>query len=56
MGADRDPGQRHPRPAQEFMAERAGASVVRVAASHAASISRPDAVAAVIVEVAKATR
>ncbi|MFJ9626212.1 alpha/beta fold hydrolase [Streptomyces sp. NPDC101175] len=45
-----------PAQAQEFMAERAGSTVVRVEASHAVSISRPDAVAEVIIEAAKATR
>ncbi|MFJ9559349.1 alpha/beta fold hydrolase [Streptomyces fuscichromogenes] len=45
------PGQ-----AQEFMAERAGSHVVRVDASHAVAISRPDAVADLIIEAAKATR
>ncbi|MFK0151645.1 alpha/beta fold hydrolase [Streptomyces sp. NPDC090499] len=42
--------------AQEFMAERAGSHVVRLEASHAVSISQPDAVADLIVEAAKATR
>ncbi|MFG2132992.1 alpha/beta hydrolase [Streptomyces sp. NPDC048751] len=42
--------------AQEFMAERAGSHMVRVEASHAASISQPDAVADLIVEAAKSTR
>ncbi|MER7690900.1 alpha/beta hydrolase [Streptomyces sp. NPDC097610] len=45
-----------PAQAQEFMAERAGSHVVRVEASHAASISQPDAVANLIIEAAKATR
>ncbi|GGM99912.1 alpha/beta fold hydrolase [Streptomyces fuscichromogenes] len=45
------PGQ-----AQEFMAERAGSHVVRVAASHAVAISQPDAVADLVIEAAKATR
>ncbi|MFJ9895958.1 alpha/beta fold hydrolase [Streptomyces sp. NPDC091280] len=45
-----------PAQAQEFMAERAGSTVVRVEASHAVSISQPDAVAEVIIEAAKATR
>ncbi|MFJ4541936.1 alpha/beta fold hydrolase [Streptomyces tibetensis] len=45
------PGQ-----AQEFMAERAGSHIVRIDASHAVSISQPDAVADLIIEAAKATR
>ncbi|MEU1518373.1 alpha/beta hydrolase [Streptomyces sp. NPDC005811] len=45
------PGQ-----AQEFMAERAGSHIVRVAASHAVSISQPDAVADLIIEAAKSSR
>ncbi|NNN36969.1 alpha/beta hydrolase [Streptomyces sp. S3(2020)] len=45
------PGQ-----AQEFMAERAGSTIVRVDGSHAVSISQPDTVADVIIEAAKATR
>ncbi|MEU9456926.1 alpha/beta hydrolase [Streptomyces sp. NPDC048277] len=45
-----------PAQAQEFMAERAGSTVVRVEASHAVSISQPDAVADLIVEAAKSTR
>jgi pimeloyl-ACP methyl ester carboxylesterase len=45
-----------PAQAQEFMAERAGSRIVRVEASHAASISQPDAVADLILEAAKATR
>ncbi|MFI5964645.1 alpha/beta fold hydrolase [Streptomyces asoensis] len=42
--------------AQEFMAERAGSHVVRVEASHAVAISRPDAVADLVIEAAEATR
>lgn len=37
-----------PPPAQRFMAERAGSTVVEVAGSHAVYVSRPDAVAEVI--------
>lgn len=37
-----------PAAAQEFMTERAGSEVTRVAASHAVSVSQPDAVADVI--------
>jgi pimeloyl-ACP methyl ester carboxylesterase len=37
-----------PPPAQRFMAERAGASIVEVAGSHAIYVSKPDAVAALI--------
>ncbi|MFJ9365874.1 alpha/beta fold hydrolase [Nocardia sp. NPDC101769] len=44
-----------PAQAQEFMAARAGSSVVRVEASHAVSISQPDAVANLIIAAAKAT-
>ncbi|WP_425246349.1 alpha/beta fold hydrolase [Streptomyces sp. NEAU-NA10] len=45
-----------PAQAQEFMAERAGSHVVRLEASHAVSISQPDAVADLIVEAARTTR
>ncbi|MFF8381567.1 alpha/beta fold hydrolase [Streptomyces sp. NPDC015661] len=45
-----------PAQAQEFTAERAGSRIVRVEASHAVSISQPDAVADLIIEAAKATR
>ncbi len=44
-----------PAQAQEFMAERAGSHVARVEASHAVSISQPDAVADLIIEAAKTT-
>lgn len=37
-----------PPPAQRFMAERAGSTVVVVAGSHAVYVSRPDAVAELI--------
>src|SRR5947207_9445711 len=37
-----------PPPAQRFMSERAGSTVVEVASSHAIYVSRPDAVAALI--------
>jgi pimeloyl-ACP methyl ester carboxylesterase len=43
-----------PPPAQRLMAKRAGASVVEVAGSHAIYVSRPDAVAGLIVSAAKA--
>ncbi|NUP18892.1 MAG: alpha/beta fold hydrolase, partial [Streptomyces sp.] len=43
------PGQ-----AQEFMAQRAGSTIVRVEASHAVSISQPDTVADVIIDAATA--
>jgi pimeloyl-ACP methyl ester carboxylesterase len=45
-----------PAQAQEFMAERAGSDITRVEASHAASISQPDAVADLIIEASKVTR
>lgn len=45
-----------PAQAQEFMAERAGSHIVRVAASHAVAISQPDAVTDLIVDAVKATR
>jgi hypothetical protein len=38
------------------MAKRAGATVVEVAGSHAIYVSRPDAVAALIVQAAKGSR
>jgi pimeloyl-ACP methyl ester carboxylesterase len=41
-----------PAEAQEFMAERAGSHVVRVDASHAVSVSRPDAVADLVLAAA----
>ncbi|MCO1574689.1 alpha/beta hydrolase [Crossiella sp. SN42] len=44
-----------PAAAQEFMAERAGSVVTRVAASHAVSVSRPDVVAEVILDAAART-
>jgi pimeloyl-ACP methyl ester carboxylesterase len=44
-----------PPPAQRLMAERAGATVVEVAGSHAVYVSRPDAVAALIKQAAGAT-
>ena len=37
-----------PPPAQRFMAERAGSTVVQVAGSHAIYVSQPDAVAKLI--------
>jgi pimeloyl-ACP methyl ester carboxylesterase len=45
-----------PPPAQRLMAKRAGATVVEVAGSHAIYVSRPDAVAALIVQAAKGSR
>ena len=43
-----------PPPAQRFMSERAGATVVEVAGSHAIYVSQPKAVAALIVRAANA--
>jgi len=42
-----------PPPAQRFMSERAGSTVVEVAGSHAIYVSRPDAVAALIKQAAQ---
>ena len=42
-----------PPPAQRFMSERAGSTVVEVAGSHAIFVSRPDAVAALIKQAAQ---
>lgn len=44
-----------PAQAQRFMAERASSTVVEVDASHAVTVSRPDAVARLIDEAARAT-
>ena len=44
-----------PAEAQRFMAERASSHVVEVDASHAVTVSRPDAVAALITEAARTT-
>ncbi len=44
-----------PAEAQHFMAERAGSRAVEVDASHAVAVSRPDVVADLIVEAARAT-
>jgi pimeloyl-ACP methyl ester carboxylesterase len=44
-----------PPPAQHFMSQRAGATVVEVAGSHAVFISQPAAVANLIVQAAKGT-
>jgi pimeloyl-ACP methyl ester carboxylesterase len=44
-----------PPPAQRFMSERAGSTVVEVAGSHAIYVSRPDAVAALIKQAAQGT-
>jgi pimeloyl-ACP methyl ester carboxylesterase len=45
-----------PPPAQRFMSERAGATVVEVRGSHAIYVSQPAAVAALISEAAKGSR
>jgi pimeloyl-ACP methyl ester carboxylesterase len=45
-----------PPPAQRFMAERAGATVVEVAGSHAVYVSQPNAVAALIEQAAGGAR
>lgn len=45
-----------PPPAQRFMSKRAGATVVEVPGSHAVYVSQPDAVAALIVKAADATK
>jgi pimeloyl-ACP methyl ester carboxylesterase len=42
-----------PPPAQQFMSQRAGATVVEVAGSHAVYVSKPDAVAQLIAKAAK---
>ena len=42
-----------PPPAQRFMSQRAGATVIEVAASHSIYVSRPDAVAALIEQAVK---
>jgi len=44
-----------PPPAQRFMSERAGSTVVEVAGSHSVYVSQPNAVAKLIEEAAKAT-
>jgi pimeloyl-ACP methyl ester carboxylesterase len=44
-----------PPPAQGFMSQRAGSTVVEAAGSHAIYVSRPDAVAAIIESAASAT-
>jgi hypothetical protein len=43
-----------PPPAQRFMSERAGATVVEVSGSHAIYVSKPDAVAALVEQAANA--
>ena len=43
-----------PPPAQRQMSQRAGATVVEVAGSHAVYVSKPQAVAALIAQAAKA--
>jgi pimeloyl-ACP methyl ester carboxylesterase len=43
-----------PPPAQRFMSERAGSTVVDAAGSHAIYVSQPDAVAALIEQAAQA--
>lgn len=45
-----------PPPAQRFMSERAGATVVEVAGSHAIYVSQPDAVAALIAQAAQGVK
>jgi len=45
-----------PAPAQRFMSQRAGATVVEVAGSHAIYVSQPKAVAALIEQAAKGVR
>jgi pimeloyl-ACP methyl ester carboxylesterase len=45
-----------PPPAQRFMSSRAGATVVEAAGSHAIYVSRPDAVARLIVQAAQEAR
>jgi len=45
-----------PPPAQRFMAERAGASVIEIAGSHAVYVSQPAAVAALIARAAQSSR
>jgi hypothetical protein len=44
-----------PPPAQGFMSQRAGSTVVEAAGSHAIYVSHPDAVAAIIESAASAT-
>jgi pimeloyl-ACP methyl ester carboxylesterase len=45
-----------PPPAQRFMSERAGATVVEVAGSHAIYVSQPNAVASLITQAAKGAK
>ena len=45
-----------PPPAQEFMSQRAGSTVERIAGSHAIYVSQPQAVASLIKEAAKGTK
>jgi len=45
-----------PPPAQRQMATRAGAAIAEAAGSHAIYVSKPEAVAALIAEAAKAVR
>ena len=45
-----------PPPAQRFMSERAGATVVEVAGSHAIYVSQPNAVASLITQAAEGTK
>ena len=45
-----------PPPAQRFMAQRAGATVVEVAGSHAVYVSQPDAVAGLIARASKGVK
>ena len=43
-----------PPPAQRFMSERAGSTVVEVSGSHAIYVSKPDAVAEIVEQAANA--
>ena len=45
-----------PPPAQQFMSKRAGATVVEVKGSHAVYVSKPEAVASLIDNAAKAVK
>jgi pimeloyl-ACP methyl ester carboxylesterase len=45
-----------PPPAQQAMAERTGATVTEVSASHSVYVSQPAAVAALVTQAAAATR
>jgi hypothetical protein len=43
-------------PAQRFMAERAGATIIEVSGSHAVYVSQPDTVAGLIARAAKGVK